>query len=54
MHKSVIDLDRKGHMYALNYLKFSRLPVQVVPVVAVPLMKKRERGKGRGKLILTA
>jgi hypothetical protein len=45
-----IDLDRKGHMYALNYLKFSRLPVQVVQVVAVPLMKKteRERGKGRG------
>jgi len=26
-------------MYALNYLKFSRLPVQVVQVVAVPLMK---------------
>jgi hypothetical protein len=43
-------------MYALNYLKFSRLPVQVVQVVAVPLMKKteRERGKGRGILILTA
>jgi hypothetical protein len=43
-------------MYALNYIKFSRFPVQVVHVVAVPLMKKteRERGKGRGILILTA
>ena len=50
----ILDLDRKGHMYALNYLKFSRLPVQVVQVVAVPLMKKTERGKGRGILILTA
>jgi hypothetical protein len=35
-----------------NYLKFSSLPVQVVHVVAVPLMKKTE--KGRGILILTA
>ena len=52
----ILDLDRKGHMYALNYLKFSSLPVQVVQVIAVPLMKKtkRERGKGRGILILTA
>jgi hypothetical protein len=43
-------------MYALNYLKFSRIPVQVVQVVAVPLMKKteRERGKGGEILILTA
>ena len=41
-------------MYALNYLKFSRLPVQVVQVVAVPLMKKTERGKGRRTVILTA
>jgi hypothetical protein len=46
------DLDRKWHMYALNYLKFSRLPVQVVQVVAVPLMKKTERGQGRGILIV--
>jgi hypothetical protein len=36
-------------MYALNYLKFSRLPVQVV---AVPLMKKTERGRGKGRGIL--
>ena len=28
-----------------NYLKFSSLPVQVVHVVAVPLMKKTERGE---------
>jgi hypothetical protein len=43
-------------MNALNYFKFSRLPVKVVQVVAVPLMKKteRERGKGREILILTA
>ena len=42
-----IDLDRKGNRYALNDLKFSRLPIQVVQV---PLMKKteRERGKGEG------
>jgi hypothetical protein len=52
----ILDLDRKGHMYALNYLKFSRFTVQVVQVVAVPLMKKteRDRGKWRGILILTA
>ena len=50
----ILDLDRKGHMYALNYLKFSMLPVQVVQVVAIPLMKKTERGNGRGILILTA
>jgi hypothetical protein len=43
-------------MHALNYLKFSRIPVQVVHVVAVPLMKKTERKRGKGGeiLILTA
>jgi hypothetical protein len=32
-------------MYELYYLKISRLPVQVVQVVAVPLMKKTEKRK---------
>ena len=49
----ILILTERG-MYALNNLKISRLPVQVVQVVAVPLMKKTERRKGRGILILTA